>query len=106
MVVGARLLGFLRSTFSSLHQEWSTTQRTSSQQALESTWTSIHVSCLRHLEESMLKQIEAVLRETQIRKVFKNNVILSVYFRGYLLQKICIYNLYKLYYNYIILGLQ
>jgi hypothetical protein len=84
----ASLLGFSWSTVSHAYQEWSTTQRTSSQltqlwEALESTWASIPVKCFRHLVQSMPRRIEAVLRakagvQLNIRKVFLMFGTLSV----------------------------
>uniref|UniRef100_A0A8K9VDC5 Tc3 transposase DNA binding domain-containing protein n=1 Tax=Oncorhynchus mykiss TaxID=8022 RepID=A0A8K9VDC5_ONCMY len=59
----ATLLCFSPSTVSPVYQEWSITQRTSSQldTALESTWAIIPVVRFRHVVESMPQQIEAVL---------------------------------------------
>jgi hypothetical protein len=58
MVVGARRTGLCQELqccwVSRVYQEWSTTQRTSSQlDTLESTWASIPVGRFQHLVESM-----------------------------------------------------
>jgi hypothetical protein len=72
MVVGAKRTGLCKelqrcwvfhTTVSRVCQEWSTTQRTSSQldtrEAVESTWGSIPAERFQHLVESMSKQEDA-----------------------------------------------
>ena len=63
----ATLLGFSRSTVSPVNQEWSTTQRASSQLdttvgSIKINKTSIHVENFGHLVESMPWRVETVLR--------------------------------------------
>ena len=58
------LLDFSFSTVSRVYQEWSTTQRTSSQvdTTVASRWASIPMKCFWHLVESIAHRIETVLR--------------------------------------------
>ena len=76
----AMLLGFPRSTASRVYQQWSTNQRTSSQQlweALESTRVSIPVECFPH------HVAHAPTNWFNIRKAFLMFSILRVHELGY-----------------------